>query len=144
MPQDIKARVTDLPSPAEHELAPAVEHEKLQGLTPPFDTEEQVRDAIEKAFGYRGDVTLMLRDGSMIEGYLFDREAGATLADSRVGIFPKNSADKVTARYSDIARLAFTGRDTAEGKSFETWVKKYNQKKAAGETNIRIDPESLD
>ena len=37
-----------------------------------------------------------------------------------------------------------TRRDTAEGKSFETWVKKYHEKKAAGEKNIRIEPEALD
>ena len=50
----------------------------------------------------------------------------------------------MTVRYTDIARLEFTGRDTAAGKSFETWVKKYREKKAAGETNIRIEPEKLD
>jgi hypothetical protein len=36
------------------------------------------------------------------------------------------------------------GRDTAAGKSFETWVKKYREKKAAGEKNIRLEPEKLD
>ena len=45
---------------------------------------------------------------------------------------------------TEIARLEFTGRDTAAGKSFETWVKKYQEKKAAGEKNIRLDPEKLD
>jgi len=40
--------------------------------------------------------------------------------------------------------VEFTGKDTAAGKSFETWVKKYQAKKAAGETNIRIEPEKLD
>jgi hypothetical protein len=46
--------------------------------------------------------------------------------------------------YADIARLEFTGRDTAAGKSFATWVKKYQEKKAAGEKNIQIEPEKLD
>ena len=49
-----------------------------------------------------------------------------------------------SAKSSFVARLEFTGRDTAAGKSFETWVKKYQAKKAAGETDIRIDPEKLD
>jgi hypothetical protein len=40
--------------------------------------------------------------------------------------------------------LAFTGKDTAAGKSFEAWVRKYNEKKAAGEKNIGIEPEPLD
>jgi hypothetical protein len=46
--------------------------------------------------------------------------------------------------YADIAALAFTGRDTAAGKSFEAWVKRYWEKKAAGETGIQIEPEKLD
>jgi hypothetical protein len=77
-------------------------------------------------------------------GYLFDRRAGASLADSFVRIIPSNAATKVNVAYSDIAALAFTGRDTAAGKTFEAWVKKYWEKKAAGEQNIQIEPEKLD
>ena len=58
--------------------------------------------------------------------------------------FPKDRDEKVTIRFADVAALAFTGKDTAAGKSFETWVKKYNEKKAAGETNIGIESEALD
>jgi hypothetical protein len=43
--------------------------------------------------------------------------------------------------YNEIAGLAFTGRDTAAGKSWESWVKKYADKKAAGETNIGLHPD---
>ena len=50
----------------------------------------------------------------------------------------------MNVRYRDVAALAFTGKDTAAGKSFEAWVKKYNEKKAAGETNIGIEAEPLD
>jgi hypothetical protein len=57
---------------------------------------------------------------------------------------PKDGSDKVSVPYSEIAALAFTGRDTAAGKSFAAWVKKYNEKKAAGETNVGIDAEPLD
>jgi hypothetical protein len=58
--------------------------------------------------------------------------------------FPKNGAEKVSVRYSEIAGLAFTGRDTAAGKSWEAWMKKYREKKAAGEKNIALHPESLE
>ena len=51
---------------------------------------------------------------------------------------------KVSVAYTDIAGLVFTGRDTAAGKSFEAWVKKYWEKKAAGEMDIQIEPEKLD
>jgi len=57
---------------------------------------------------------------------------------------PQNSAQKVSVAYSDIAALAFTGRDTAAGKSWEAWVRKYWEKKAAGEKHIALEPENLD
>jgi hypothetical protein len=61
-----------------------------------------------------------------------------------VRLFPQNTNEKVSISYADIAALAFTGRDTAAGKSWEAWMKKYAQKKAAGETNIALQPEPLD
>jgi hypothetical protein len=57
---------------------------------------------------------------------------------------PKDRPEKLSIPYSDIAALAFTGRDTAAGKSFAAWVKKYNEKKAAGETNVGIESDPLD
>jgi hypothetical protein len=57
---------------------------------------------------------------------------------------PATQRTKLTIPYSDIAALAFTGRDTAAGKTFEAWVRKYWEKKAAGETDIAIHPESLE
>jgi hypothetical protein len=58
-------------------------------------------------------------------------------------MFPKDSTEKRSIAYSDIAALVFSGRDTAAGKTFEAWVKKYWEKKAAGEKNIGIDAEAL-
>jgi hypothetical protein len=80
----------------------------------------------------------------MIEGYLFDRRTGRTLAESSVRLYPKDSSQKLSISYADIAALAFTGRDTAAGKSWEAWMKKYAEKKAAGEKNIALQPELLD
>ena len=116
----------------------------LQGWIPSLASDAEVREALEKAFDYRGDVTLTLKDGSRVEGYLFDRRNGATLDTSEVRLFPKDRDEKVAVKYGDIARLEFSGKDTAHGKSFETWVKKYYEKKAAGETNISLEPEKLD
>lgn len=99
---------------------------------------------LEQAFDYRGDVTITTKDGRSIEGYIFDRRRGTTLYDSLIRLIPKDSAGKLSLRYSEIAGLAFTGRDTAAGKSWEAWVKKYLEKKAAGETNIALEPEALD
>ena len=57
---------------------------------------------------------------------------------------PSASAQKVSIAYSDIAALAFTERDTAAGRSWEAWVRKYWEKKAAGETHIALEPENLE
>jgi hypothetical protein len=131
-------------SPDVLEVAPGTKHENLEGWIPQLASEDEIRTALEKAFDYRGDVTITRKDGSKIEGYIFDRRAGNSLAESVVRLLPKDSNQKIAVPYSDIAALAFTGRDTAAGKSFEAWVKKYWQKKAAGEQNIALKPEALD
>jgi hypothetical protein len=126
------------------EVAPGFKHEKLEGWVPELAGEEEVRQALEKAFDYRGDVTITRKDGSKVEGYIFDRRTGKTLADSAVRLFPKDADQKISIPYSEIAALAFSGRDTAAGKSFEAWVRKYWEKKAAGEKNIGIQAEALE
>lgn len=120
------------------EVAPGFKHEKLEGWVPELASDEEVRQALEKAFDYRGDVTITRKDGSKVEGYIFDRRTGKTLVDSAVRLFPKDADQKISIPYSEIAALAFSGRDTAAGKSFEAWVRKYWEKKAAGEKNIGI------
>jgi hypothetical protein len=107
-------------------------------------TEAELLEGLEEAFDYRGDVTITKTDGTSIEGYIFDRSTGSSLAESYIRLFPKNSGQKLTVSYADVAGIAFTGRDTAAGKSWEAWVRKYFEKKAAGEKNIQIDPEKLD
>jgi len=126
------------------EVVPGFAHEAIEGWVPTLASDEDLRSALEKAFDYRGDITITRRDGSKVEGYLFDRRTGTTLADSAVRILPKDSNDKLTIPYSEIAALAFTGRDTAAGKSWEAWMKKYWEKKAAGETGIALEPEALE
>jgi hypothetical protein len=131
-------------NPDEIEVAAGREREQLEGWIPALASDAEVREALEKAFDYRGDITITRKDGSQIVGYLFDRRQGSSLADSFVRIIPSNAPTKVNVAYSDIAALAFSGRDTAAGKTFEAWVKKYWEKKAAGEQNIQIEPEKLD
>ncbi len=131
-------------NPDEIEVAAGREREQLEGWVPALATDTEIREALEKAFDYRGDITITRKDGSKVEGYLFDRRSGLSLADSFVRIIPTSEKTKVNIAYSDIAALAFTGRDTAAGKTFEAWVAKYWAKKAAGEQNIQIEPEKLD
>jgi len=64
------------------EIAPGTEHENLEGWIPEFASDEDVRQAFEKAFDYRGDVTLTLKSGERIEAYIFNRFTGDSLAES--------------------------------------------------------------
>jgi len=126
------------------ELAPGAVHEKLEGLVPSLANEEDVRKALEQAFDYRGDVSITRKDGSKIEGYIFDRSSGATLAGSFVRLLPKDGSPRMKISYAEIAALAFSGRDMAAGKSWENWVRHYWEKKAAGEQGISLQPEKLE
>jgi hypothetical protein len=130
----------------ELEVVPGFERENLQGWIPQLATEADVRAVIEKAFDYRGDVTITRKDkdGSQITGYLFDRRIGPTLANSVVRLMLATSNERPAVPYSEIAAIAFTGRDTAAGKSYEAWVKKYWEKRAKGEKNISLEPEALE
>ena len=124
--------------------ATAAHRENLQGAIWDLATEEEIRLGLEKAFDYRGDVTITRRDGSTIAGYVFDRRTSDKLENSVVRIIPAGSNKRISVSYSDIAGLAFSGRDTAAGKSWEAWVRKYQEKKAAGEQQIELRPESLE
>ncbi len=126
------------------EVAPGTKHENLEGWVPPLAGEAELRAALDQAFDYRGDVTLTLRDGRKIVGYIFDRRPGQDLASSRIRVLPAGSNEKLSITYLEIAALAFSGRDTAAGRSWEAWVRQYWEKRQAGEKNIGIEPEKLD
>lgn len=126
------------------EVVPGTAREHLQGWVPELASPDELRDALEQAFDYRGDVRITRKDGSQIEGYVFDRRTGTSLADSFVRILSKDGKGKIAVCYADIAALAFTGRDMAAGKSWENWVKQYWEKKAAGEKDISLQPEKLE
>ena len=129
--------------PDSQELATGFEHENLEGWIPELASQKDIFAALEKAFDYRGDVTVTRKDGSKVEGYIFDRRAGRGLHDSVVRLYPANSSEKLSIPYDEISRLEF-GKDRAAGKHWENWVAQYKKKKAAGEANIRLEPEELD
>jgi len=148
------------------EVVDGRERDKVEGWVPELASEAELREALEKALDYRGDVTITRKDGTRVEGYIFDRRSGATLGDSVVRLMPKDAApslpvgaaegqalgqaegtaspQKISIAFSDIAALAFSGRDMAAGRSWEAWVRNYWAKKAAGEKNIGLEPEALD
>jgi hypothetical protein len=126
------------------ELAPGAEHENLEGWVPTLATDADLRDALEKAVDYRGDVTFTLKSGERIEAFVFNCKSGPTLADSWVQYYTPSAPEKRKVGYAEIASIEFTGKDRAAGKHWEDWIKKYSEKKAAGETNIGLAPDRLD
>jgi hypothetical protein len=119
-------------------------YENLEGWVPELASDEDLRIALEKAFDYRGDISLTFKNGERVEAYVFNRHTGSGLADSFVQYFASNAPEKRKVSYSEIARIEFTGKDRAAGKHWEAWLKKYAEKKAAGEKNIALHPEALD
>jgi hypothetical protein len=111
----------------------------LEGAVFEIRSEAERIEAIDKAFDYRGDVTLTLPNGPL-EGYIFNRDAKAN--PPRVEVFPKGQEDPLVIPYSDIHAIAFTGRDTADGKSWAAWVSKKEDERRAEAERIKAELEA--
>jgi hypothetical protein len=127
MPADIKTH------PASHRPT------SLQGAVFTFQSETDRIEAIDKAFDYRGDVTLTLVNGQ-VEGYIFNREPKAV--PPRIQLFVKGSDDQQVIPYADITAIAFTGKDTADGKSWDAWVSKKESERQAEADRIKAEAEA--
>ena len=89
----------------------------------------ELAEAVELAFDYRGDVTVSLKSGESLSGYLFNRQVNGS--DSYLELFPSDSAQARQIHYDQIAAIAFTGEDTATGKSWESWIAKKDSERRA-------------
>jgi len=94
----------------------------LEGQRFQLTEPEERRRVIDLAFDYRGDVTIELRSGESIEGYLYDRDLQSS--PPTVKIFPKGQSRMQSLQYEDLDALTFSGEDTAFGKSWDDWVHK--------------------
>jgi hypothetical protein len=93
--------------------------------------------ALDAAFDYRGNVTLLLADGSELVGYVFNRELSGPAPF--VQLLPADGGARRRIPLGSIRGVAFTGRDTAAGKSWETWLEKQSGK-ARGEAPQAAGP----
>lgn len=121
---------------------PPPDQSTLEGVAPDMSGPDRKTAVIEQAFDYRGDVTLQLTDGSMIEGYIFDRRRGQA-QDPSIRVMRASDGTSVQVRYAEIEAIRFSGRDTAAGKSWESWVKKYQEKKQLGQP-ANLEPDALE
>lgn len=97
----------------------------------------EVTEAVELAFDYRGDVTLTLRSGASVTGYIYNRRVA--VSDPYLELFAADRPEPRRIPYSDIATIAFTGEDTANGKSWEAWVSKKEFERRAEAAKIEAD-----
>jgi len=106
-----------------------VEQERsLEGWDPGRVEGPDLAFVVERAFDYRGDVTVVHRDGREVVGYLFNRDVDA--GEPFAQLFPRDGGDAVTIPYADIASIRFTGRDTAAGTSYAAWLRSREAVKA--------------
>ena len=106
------------------------EETSLEGWAPELDQEITLERVIDLAFDYRGNTTIVKRDGTEVVGYVFNRDA--TVPHPFIQFFDETGGGPFSLKYSEIANIRFTGRDTAAGKSWEAWVaRKEKERKAA-------------
>jgi len=111
----------------------ANDEKSLEKWVPTLASKEELYDALEKALDYRGDITITLKDGTKKICYVFNNLRKA--AEPCVEVFPADKDEKQQVFYKDIDALAFTGIDTAAGKSWALWISKYKAKEAAEQSS---------
>jgi hypothetical protein len=127
MPAEVKSQ----PNP--HRAA------SLEGAVYTFQSEADRIEAIDKAFDYRGDVSITLSN-EVVECFMFNRDAAAR--PPRVEVFLKGSDEPRVIPYADITAIAFTGKDTANGKSWDAWVSKKESERKAEADRIKAESEA--
>ena len=103
-----------------------------------------LREGVARAVDFRGDVTIVTTDGRTVVGFAFDARL-APAADptkDEIRVLPADSNERVRVPLAAIQTLAFTGKDAASGKSWENWIRRYAEKKLAGEA-ASIESEAL-
>ena len=71
----------------------------------------RVEELVERAFHYRGDITVSTDEGGSLTGYLFNRNTSA--AEPFVQLFETGTGREVSIPYRTIADVRLTGRDAA-------------------------------
>jgi len=88
-----------------------------------------LRKAIEHARDYRGDVTIYLKTGKHVIGYVFDHHEG--IPNPYIKLFLANQSEPSFVMCQDIAKVEFSGEDTAFGRSWDDWAQKWQKPQAS-------------
>ena len=117
-----------------------VNTEPTQGAVFRRDDADHFEVGLSAVVDYRGDVTLITEDGASLECFVFSRASGS---EDALLCMVKNEEQPRAVAVSTIQEIQFSGKDTAEGKTFDRWIKRYIEKKLAGE-KASIESESLE
>ena len=79
--------------------------------------EARIAQLVDRAFDYRGYVTLRRSDGSEVVGFVYDRGA------SHLELLDQSATRRMRVPLAEIADIAFTGEDAAR-KSQEIWERR--------------------
>lgn len=120
--------------------SPAQKSDSLEGRLFRPQSMAELTEAVELAFDYRGDVSIELKSGRSITGYLFNREVRE--AGSWLEVFPADSAEILRFRYEEVSAIAFSGEDTATGNSWEAWVAKKGSERKAEADRVAADAQA--
>ena len=101
--------------------------QRLHGAVFRPNSEQEMLEVVELAFGYRGDITLELKSGKSVNGYLFNRVLDGP--DSYLEMFQPDHPAPRRISCREIRAFHFTGYDTASGESWEAWVRKRREEK---------------
>ena len=112
-----------------------------QGYRWEGDDPDVLAAAVDAAFDYRGDVTLILGDGGEVHGYISNRDR--SVPEPFIQVYPADGAAPLKIPYRTVRGIAFTGKDAASGKAWETWVQRYAAKKKARERGETVDDRGL-
>ena len=99
-----------------------------QGWDPEIGPGLTLAQVVDEAFDYRGNTTIVRRDGAEVVGYIFNRNAA--VPDPYLQYFDEMGEGPFTLRYAEIATVKFTGRDTAAGNSWKAWVERRERERA--------------
>ena len=105
-----------------------IEEQSLEGWVPGPDV--PLGEIVERAFDYRGNVTVERHDGGPLVGYLFNRNAA--VREPFVQMFDAAGDGPITIPYAMIRTIRFTGKDTAAGNSYAVWLERKVAARAQG------------
>ncbi len=102
----------------------------LQGWTPAIGADMPLERVVDLAFDYRGNTTIVKRDGTEITGYVFNRNKDA--AAPFIQFFDDKGDGPFTLLYSQIQTIRFTGKDMAAGNSYAAYMERKRRQKETG------------